>query len=449
MTEPEVPVFKVAENADTLKKYNKSFVVGTKGSIRLGTLFAQLDGVTLKTDKEIFVEWLDGGPSGKVLVTWKVGTDILDRWSDQRIALDSISAGQYTVAIRSGQVRTTLPVTVVENVYNVQTVEEWLAMPNGQSIALLQDITLPDYSSETLESGTGHYAKSIGDKTVYGNMHTVRIPEYLVFAVKKDNYFIQLSTGTLKDMLIEGPLYSMIDFYTTNKEGMYVHAVLINGDASLDGCYISGFRAPVRINSGKVTMKDSVFKGGIFANIYVYQADELVLTNVTTIQYEEGDFMGAGIYLEATAGKVKFTAENLKQYNRYTQEQLNNYLRNVSGMGNDSGSSFDELLNPISGSNIKKFGALKYDDGAYHLGILVSNEGTKSGGSWLRPTYTWTDAAVDGQIPGYVASEQCEVGMALLSGNKGRLVAYGTTAFTEPMYTAENPYTAETFLAGK
>ena len=159
--------------------------------------------------------------------------------------------------------------------------------------------------------------------------------------------------------------------------------------------------------------------------------------------------MGAGIYLEATAGNVKVTAENLTQYNRYTKDELNNYLRNVSSMGNDNESSYDDLLNPISSSNIKNFDALKYEDDTYHLGILVSNEGTKSGGSWLRPTYTWTDAAIEGEIPGYVASKQCEVGSALLPSSKGRLIAYGTTAFAQTLYTAENPYTADIYLASK
>ena len=83
------------------------------------------------------------------------------------------------------------------------------------------------------------------------------------------------------------------------------------------------------------------------------------------------------------------------------------------------------------------------------MGILVSNEGTKSGGSWLRPTYTWTDAAISGEIPGYVASQQCEVGNALITSSKGRLIAYGTTAFAQALYTAENPYTADIFLASK
>ena len=280
-------------------------------------------------------------------------------------------------------------------------------------------------------------------------MHRLCIPQYLVYAQKSDNYFLSLNEGKLKDLLIEGPVYDSIGFYTANDEGMYVHAALINGDATLEGCYISGFRAPVRINSGTVTMTDSVFNGGIFANVYVYKATHLKLTNVTTIQYATGSFMGAGIYLEATAGNVQITAENLIQYNRYTQDELNNYLRNVSGMGSSSGSSFDSLLNPISSSNIKNFDALKYDDGTYHLGILVSNEGTKSGGSWLRPTYTWTDAAISGEIPGYVASQQCEVGNALITSSKGRLIAYGTTAFAQVLYTAENPYTADIFLASK
>jgi hypothetical protein len=150
--------------------------------------------------------------------------------------------------------------------------------------------------------------------------------------------------------------------------------------------------------------------------------------------------------VEATAGNVKVTAENLKQYNRYTQEELNNYMRVLSGMDTDSGESFDSMLNPITGSNISKFDALKYADGTYHLGILVSNKGEKSGGSWLRPTYTWTDADVTCEVSGYVASQQCEVGIVLVS-EKGRLVAYGTSSFEETLYTAENPYTAETFLA--
>jgi len=227
---------------------------------------------------------------------------------------------------------------------------------------------------------------------------------------------------------------------------MYVHGILVNGGCTIDGCYLSGFRAPVRINSGTLDVKDSVLKGGIFANIYVYKATELRFTNVTTVQYLESTVAGAGIYLEATAGNVKVTAENLTQYNRYTQEELNNYLRNVSGMGNDSGGSFDAMLNPITGSNISKFDALKYTDGTYHLGILVSNKGEKSGGSWLRPTYTWTDADVTCQIDGYVSSQQCEVGSVLVS-EKGRVVAYGTPSLAENLYTAENPYTAQTFLA--
>lgn len=448
-TEPESPVFQIADSADTLRKYNKPFVVGTKGSIRLGTLFAQLEGAALHTDKEIFVEWQEAGQSGKTLATWKIGTELLDRWSDQRIALSDMAAGHYVVSIRNGEVKTTLPVTVVENVYNVQSIEEWLAVPNAESIALLQDVVVPAYSTQILESGAGHYAKNIGNKTVYGNMHTIRIPEYLVFEVKKNNYFLNLRSGTLKDLLLEGPVYTNIDFYTSNKNGMYVHAVVASDDSTFDGCYLSGFRAPVRINDGTITMTDSVFKGGIFANVYVYKATELRLTDVTTIQYAEGSFIGAGIYLEATAGNVKVTAENLTQYNRYTKDELNNYLRNVSGMGNDNESSYDDLLNPISSSNIKNFDALKYEDDTYHLGILVSNEGTKSGGSWLRPTYTWTDAAIEGEIPGYVASKQCEVGSALLPSSKGRLIAYGTTAFAQTLYTAENPYTADIYLASK
>ena len=449
-TEPaiQVPVFKIADGANTLKTYSKRFVVGTNGGIRLGTLFASIDGTSTDITEDIIMELTTDGKSAQPLAIWRVGAENWADWQNKAISLEGISSGNYVLSIRSGEGRTELPVTVLAGLYNVQNAEEWKAVPNGESIALLQDFSVSAYSTQTLESGTGHFAKNIGSGTVYGNMHTIRIPEYLVFAQKKDNYFICVNGGTLQDLLMEGPVYSSIGFYTSNEKGMYVHGVVVNGDSSFTGCYLSGFRAPVRINNGTVTMTDSTFKGGIFANIYVYKAALLRFANVTTVQYAQGSVAGTGIYIEAEAGNVQITADNLTQYNRYTQEELNNYLRAVSGMGSDSDGAFDDLLNPITGSNIKKFDALKYTDGTYHLGILVSNKGTKSGGSWLRPTYSWTDAAISGELPGYVASKQCEVG-SILVPEKGRLVAYGTPAFTETMYSVSNPYTAATFLAGR
>lgn len=377
------PAFTVNNDVYSLTKYkNLTFTFGTTGGvtkIKLSDLFKG-DSTVISGQKVTF----NNSASGSVTLS-------ANEWENYEVDLSKASSNgnlKFTISCRGKSEYVTA--NIVKGAYNVASENDWKNAPNSTSIVLLKDITIPDTTYTALNSGTGYYSKNIGNKTVYGNLHTIKFGTYLIKVEKQNSYFINGSGCTLTDLLIEGPKYdkAAYGYSSTNaKNGYYVFGAHISGNSTISNCYIAGFNAPIRVDNGTQTFTNTVLKGGALANIYVYNANELKLTNVTTIQYEEsGVALGAGIFVDNKASSnVVITANNLKQHNFYTESQIETITKVLSSL---NFSTFDTST----------FKDLKSGN-TYHCAIIVWNEGEVSGFST-----NWSNASVNGTPNGYISA---------------------------------------------
>ena len=188
-----------------------------------------------------------------------------------------------------------------------------------------------------------------GRYTFYGNGFTLNYignGQYLNNGLKQGVITVS-ENGAIDNLRIIAPVYpKAYMYYGYSALGDYVQggpstvegdktryhyqlsSVVLKGNATLTNCYIYGGRNNVFVDTGNVTIKDTILECGTVANIQI-QSDSnytVTLENVTTIQYlvdsnvtgtTSAKMMGAGIIVgpETTTNPTIVLNGEFKQYN--------------------------------------------------------------------------------------------------------------------------------------
>lgn len=367
-SKPSNATFAVNSSASTYSYYGFRFTVGTNNGIKLGTIFRVRSGKTIDNTKDIVVTLSD---EDRVLstLTLPAGDSRHTNWQNQTITIPSgISKCKISI-INATSEASSLTVKVVSGAYNVATVEEWKAVPDGASIAVLKSIKLPATNLTAMKSGAGQIPKNLGNKTIYGNLRTISVPTFTVKSTD-NSYFVAGSGATLQNVIIEGPVYGT-NFSVTDedgpKKGTFVSGVKA-GSITIKNSYISGFRQPLATSGGTVTISNSVLKGGNFANLYVYGNTTFKLTNVTTVQNEEKGAIGVGIFINNTAPSNTFQVSGFNQYTFLTRAQIQTFIKRAVG-------EYSSMVS-ITNDDVSKIAQVKHGE-HYHCGIVVCGDNSK------------------------------------------------------------------------
>lgn len=326
--------FAIADNANTQAKYGIKFTVGTVQPIKLGTLFKLESG----EPSNIVVTWSNnGGDATDFNLTSQSGD-----WTEWEITPGS--AGEnFAIAISDGGATCTLYVAVKDGAYNVATAEQWLSVPNQKSIAILKPFTMTDTETKLstamnggtslVETGEGKVSKYMVSAKMYGNYNKITFGKFLIKSPNSttgsNNYFLYSNGGLFEYVVIDGPEYNTVAKSWKSSQaanGYYVAGLEVTGSTKIDHCYISGFRSPVRVDGGNITISNSTLQGGAYASIYVRGATSLTLNDTITIQKKnEHGKIGAGVYFDCLN---KNGEENTVSFVLNGETHLYNWLSN-------------------------------------------------------------------------------------------------------------------------
>lgn len=228
----------------------------------------------------------------------------------------------------------------------------------GSSLVLLKDISMGDtYNAVTGEnvSAFGSYNElEIPSKTTfYGNGFVLNLTKGKL----RDEGIVELD-GTIKDTKIVANVYNTFAFSAADDYGS--SAIVARKGAVIENCYVSGARSPLR-TTGDVTVKNSVFYGGIFANINITGGNLNIEGEVITVNQTKSESstekvgMGIAFWWSTDADKSKVVMADgakLTQYNFISEKDADNMAAaSYSGIDAvDLGSIFTEVINSNDGT---------------------------------------------------------------------------------------------------
>ena len=144
---------------------------------------------------------------------------------------------------------------------------------------------------------------------LYANYFTIKAEKFVdTTGATSDGYsFMKTSANSIiNNLILQGPVYPEIA--TPNDgTGYFCFGIITEGDNTINGSYLFGFLSPVRVH-GVVTIdiNNTVFEGGTWSNLWINTAQNVNLTNVTTIQDHTKGYVPT---VDATGSK---TEEQLK-----------------------------------------------------------------------------------------------------------------------------------------
>lgn len=145
----------------------------------------------------------------------------------------------------------------------------------NNSVVLLNNITdMPEGATEYLVIPTG--------KTLYGNLFDIDVKNGITTLTDGKNAVVNVS-GKLQDARVLGAIYSKFAFTVDSPFG--ASTVSSNG-GTIENCYITHGRSPLRVDGGTVTVEDTVFFGGRYSNIDIVGGTLKIKGKVTTVQQE-------------------------------------------------------------------------------------------------------------------------------------------------------------------
>ncbi len=301
-------VFDVADNAD-VEKYGIKLTVGTIQPITLETLFKVVEG----TPENITVH-LDSG-AGTSLTDIVIDKSSGSDW--KKWTITPSSAGNFRIVISDGGKECPLSVSVESGAYNVANLEQWKSA--GSKIVLLKDIELGD--NFDTQNKTLTYMQ--------GNMHVIDASQFNYDSDSHNNcYLIKMTSGTFNSTVILGPVYpeAVLSGDSEKEDGYFAPGLRLSGTVIVNNSYISGFFAPIRVDGGTITIKNTTLDGGINSNIHIYNGTSVTLQNSVTIQRRGGytetytgenkKVIGSGIFCDTAAnGTEIILKDNTQQYN--------------------------------------------------------------------------------------------------------------------------------------
>ena len=341
----------VMDNGDFLHR------VGNNGTVALDKLFKTKDGVTVGTIS-VAVEAVGGtGASGT--------------YTNNAIQFNG--TGIVKVTIKDDD-KYCVPTVLYLEVVDATNVTGLSGTISG-NVVLLNDCGL---SSLTVS----------GRNTVYGNGFTATYSgngQYLNNGLKQGVINVS-ENGMLDNLRIEAPVYpkaylyygktSLGDYvqggpYSTEGDKTRYHyqlsAVVAKGNATISNCYIYGGRNNIFIDTGDVTIKNTILECGTVANVQIQSNNShtITLENVTTIQYQVnptiGDtskvMLGTGILVgpDTTENPTIVLNGNFKQYNWVTEEDasaVKDSIKQAIINGALNATAYNHTINGKTASNL-------------------------------------------------------------------------------------------------
>lgn len=397
--------FVYADNANTYEKYGEGheFTIGNKNSIELGTLFDVAPGKTVNGDKikEVLQKTSPDSNGGNNILT-KSGSD-WKKWTITPVLNSGDVQRVLYIAISDGGAPCVLQVIVVNNAYNVATLDQWKSASG--KICLLADIDLGAVIVDN--DNNTNYAKAV--TYLNGNYHKIDATEYVSKTYSGSYYngkLLSVSGGTIENLVIDGPIYPKAwtaagtNKGSSNGNGQNVASgIIMTGTSTVKNSYISGFSSPIRVNGGTATLQDSVLDGGAKANLYANSATMTInFIDMTTVQRRGGykssligsgeTVIGSSLYIDEKAVATITFSGDTRQYNWVTKSDGSTYSGQVKTI-------IDKLF---SGDTDCETGTTTYDypefihtvDGSDYINMGIAKE--KNTSDWTVNAYTGTYA---------------------------------------------------------
>ena len=150
---------------------------------------------------------------------------------------------------------------------------------------------------------------NLGANALYGNGYIINAKSYKsTNNTVNDSFIVVGNGGKVDNVYLDGPVYPEFE-YTSSTKGYHVSGVKVEGTATVSNSYVAGFRQPIQVNGGDLTLKNSTLYGGSYANMQLVKGT-VTITDVTTIQPNNGitdtfnqgkDVIGLGIVVEKDA----------------------------------------------------------------------------------------------------------------------------------------------------
>ena len=360
----------IADNANTLSKYNLQLTVGNTNNIALGTLFSLKENETI-VGKTIVVNVYEGSTTATPTQLLSITADA--NWASQTIKLGNASSKAIIEVLVDGEKGIELPVTVVEGV-NVTSLVDWNNLSRNTSsnavstnIVLLNGFSIT--SATTLTSlANNKYSTYLSGKTLYGNMHKIDLSAGFEITSVGNNYFIYLAGSTIDNLILEGPQFDNVTTQGKN-DGTFVCGVYTSGTSYINNSYISHFRSPIRIDGGTLNMSKTTLNGGTVANVYIYDVATMNLSDVTMVQRPNTHgLIGVGVFLDkpdSGTGSLTINATNLKQYTFMSQTEAKGL--NFDGTSLDSSLLSGVLSNMLKLDGVHTINGTKYFHGGFAM----------------------------------------------------------------------------------
>ena len=324
------------------KKFTQNFLyrVGNQNTVAVGSIFGEIETAVQLSYVNVTITNVAGNAAGKFTST--------ATWTNGNIQFSGTGVVKVTISADGAY-----PVEINLEVVDATNVAEGGKISNyGVSSVLLGNTTV---STLYLNGGA----------TLYGNGFTIDCTQSPTTGTGNvsENYIIGLAGANLDNVKVVGKVYTEYGAQAAND---YNRALIIStGNSTITNCYLSNTAAPIRINSGSLTVKGTTVKGGNFANIDV-RSGHLTLDNVTTINQALGNdkaengstVIGLGIvvyYEMVNSSATSITVQNgLKQYNHISSDDefSNSYANQfVSGMFNNSNSALQYTIGSVQWVN--------------------------------------------------------------------------------------------------
>ena len=336
--------------------------VGNTGAVALGKLFTAKDGIGNIT---VTFESISGATveNNSITVTKSA-------WKTQTVQFNGTGIIKVTISDDNFSI----PVTQYLEVVDATNVTGLSGTISG-NVVLLNDCGL---SSLTVS----------GRNTVYGNGFTATYTgngQYLNNGLKQGVITVS-ENGTLDNLRIVAPIYPLAYmYYGKTTLGDYVQggpssvegdktryhyqlsAVAAKGKATISNCYIYGGRTNIFVDTGDVTIEDTILECGTVANVQIQSTSEYTVTleNVTTIQYQVnptiGDtskvMLGAGVLVgpDTDSNPTIVLNSDFKQYNWVTADDAEAVSSSTAQMiinGALDAAAYNHNINGKTASNL-------------------------------------------------------------------------------------------------
>ena len=280
--------------------------VGNQNAVKLDSLFSNIDGETIGT-VSVTVEALNGTSASGTYTsnaTWTNGTI---QFSGTGVVKVTITDNDYCT-----------PTELLLEVVDATNITSATGTTSGGNFVLLCDVNTNTYVN-------------YWNCTLYGNGFTYSLKGAPTnYSSSQGKGIIIAKNAVLDNLVIIGDIYTGYGAYTNND--YYNTAIDVNGDTTIQNCYIANCAAPVRARNN-LTITNSTLYGGAVGNLII-ESGTVTLEDVTTANYDDGRAvvgMGIVIHSDATEAAKLVINGTLTQYNFISESKVptDTYAKNL------------------------------------------------------------------------------------------------------------------------